>query len=335
MSLSAGSTDHLSLLNTLAPAPTAQPHLHAPAHPHSPAVKQDQPKKRADKPLQEKDPWEGGVDWGTVVWFSIIHAGALAAPFFFTWKAVALFFGLYWLTGGLGICLGYHRLLTHGSFQTYRPVRWLFAFLGGLAGEGSAVIWVANHRKHHAFSDKEGDPHSPRDGGLWSHMLWFMPNFGRKWHSDMGHHYAPDLMKDPVIRFLDKTFLAWFFVLAGVLWGIGYAFWDTKTAWSFVVWGMFVRMVWVYHVTWFVNSATHMWGYRNYETSDDSKNLWWVGVVAWGEGWHNNHHAYQRMARHGHKWWEVDLTYYSICVLEKLGLAWNVVHKVPAWQKPE
>ena len=169
----------------------------------------------------------------------------------------------------------------------------------------------------------------------WSHMLWFMPNFGRKWHADMGRHYAPDLVKDPVIRFLDKTFLVWFFVLAGVLWTIGYLGWNAYTGWSFVVWGMFVRMVWVYHITWAVNSATHMWGYRNYETTDDSKNLWWVGLLAWGEGWHNNHHAYQRMARHGHKWWEFDMTYYSIWLLEKMGLAWNVVHKVPAWQKPE
>ncbi len=119
------------------------------------------------------------------------------------------------------------------------------------------------------------------------------------------------------------------------MWTVGYVGWDAYTAWSFVVWGMFVRMVWVYHITWAVNSATHMWGYRNYETSDDSKNLWWVGLLAWGEGWHNNHHAYQRMARHGHKWWEFDMTYYSIWLLEKVGLAWNVVHKVPAWQKPE
>jgi len=226
-------------------------------------------------------------------------------------------------------------LLTHGSFQTYRPVKWFFAFLGGLAGEGSAVIWVANHRKHHAHSDKEEDPHSPRDGAWWSHMLWFMPNFGRKWHDNMGLHYAPDLVKDPAIRFLDKTFLLWFFVLGAIMWTVGYVFWDAHTAWSFVVWGMFVRMVWVYHITWAVNSATHMWGYRNYETSDDSKNLWWVGLLAWGEGWHNNHHAFQRMARHGHKWWEIDLTYYAICVLEKVGLAWNVVKKIPVLQKPE
>ncbi|MCC7085867.1 MAG: fatty acid desaturase [Pirellulales bacterium] len=335
MSLSAVSTE----LNTLPTASTAAPQSQSQLL-RSPAAKQgnsqdDTPKQRSSKPLQPRDPWERGIDWGTVIWFSVVHLGALAAPFYFTWKAVALFVGLYWLTGGVGICLGYHRLLTHGSFQTYRPMKWLIAFVGGLAGEGSAVIWVANHRKHHAHSDKEGDPHSPRDGGLWSHMLWFMPNFGRKWHSDMGEHYAPDLMKDPVIRFLDKTFLLWFFVLAGVLFTIGYVGWDAYTGWSFVVWGMFVRMVWVYHVTWFVNSATHIWGYRNYETTDDSKNLWWVGLLAWGEGWHNNHHAYQRVARYGHKWWEIDFTYYTICAMEKLGLAWNVVHKVPAWQKPE
>jgi stearoyl-CoA desaturase (delta-9 desaturase) len=333
MSLLVDSNDDSAAVPTTAAAVLDNPLATHPAPLTTHAVTQS--KRRPDKPLQVGDPWEGGLDWGTIIWFSIVHAGALAAPFFFTWKALGLFFGMYWLTGGVGICLGYHRLLTHGSFQTYRPVKWLIAFLGGLAGEGSAVIWVANHRKHHAYSDKEGDPHSPRDGGLWSHMLWFMPNFGRKWHDDMGRHFAPDLVKDPVIRFLDKTFLLWFFVLGGALWSIGYFCWDAYTAWSFVVWGMFVRMVWVYHITWFVNSATHIWGYRNYETTDDSKNLWWVGLLGWGEGWHNNHHAYQRMARHGHKWWEVDLTYYAICTLEKVGLAWNVVHKVPAWQKPE
>ena len=251
-------------------------------------------------------------------------------------KPSALFVGLYWLTGGMGICLGYHRLLTHGSFQTYRPVRWLFAFLGGLAGEGSAVIWVANHRKHHAHSDKEGDPHSPRDGGLVEpHAVVHAQlrsqvarRHGPALRSRLGERPDHSLSRQNISRVVLR---AW----RGILWTIGYVGWDSYTAWSFVVWGMFVRMVWVYHITWAVNSATHMWGYRNYETTDDSKNLWWVGLLAWGEGWHNNHHAYQRMARHGHKWWEIDLTYYSIWRLEKLGLAWNVVHKVPAWQKPE
>ena len=116
--------------------------------------------------------------------------------------------------------------------------------------------------------------------------------------------------------------------------GIGYWAGGWPMAASLVVWGMFVRLSFVLHSTWLVNSASHMFGYRNYETTDDSTNLWWVGILAFGEGWHNNHHAYQRMARHGHKWWEVDLTYVAICALEKLGLAWNVVRRIPAHQKP-
>ena len=220
--------------------------------------------------------------------------------------------------GGLGITLCFHRLLTHGSFQTYRPVRWLLTLFGTFSGEGSAITWVANHRKHHAHSDKPGDPHSPHDGPWWSHMFWFTPCFGKTWHEELTGKYAPDLRKDPVMRFLHIAFLPLQIGLGGVLFAIGYFGWDAYTAWSFVFWGVFVRMVYVWHVTWFVNSATHMWGYRNYETSDDSTNLWWVGLLAFGEGWHNNHHAFQRMARHGHKWWEVDVTYLAICVMEKL-----------------
>ena len=241
---------------------------------------------------------------------------------------------LGWLTGSIGVCMGYHRQLTHGSFRTYRPIRWLLALIGGLSGEGSALTWVANHRKHHVYSDQEGDPHSPRDGRWWSHMLWFMPDFGRKHYDTLIARFAPDLDKDPVMRFLHKFFLPSHVILGAALFAIGYFGWDTYTAWSFVVWGMFVRLVYVLHVTWFVNSATHLWGYRNYETTDDSRNLWWVGLLAFGEGWHNNHHAFQRMARHGHKWWEIDMTYWAILRLEKVGLAWNVVKEVPKHTKP-
>ncbi|HJS09251.1 MAG TPA: fatty acid desaturase [Pirellulales bacterium] len=260
--------------------------------------------------------------------------GALGAFFFFTWKAVALFTVLFWVTGSLGVCMGYHRLLTHGSFTTYRPIRWLFALLGSLSGEGSAITWVATHRKHHAHSDTDDDPHSPRDGGLWAHFLWLMPNHGAKHHKELAARYAPDLVKDPMMRFLHSSFLVWHWLLGAALYFTGWFFWDSYTGWSFIFWGVFLRMVYVLHVTWFVNSATHMWGYRNYKTSDDSTNLWWVGILAFGEGWHNNHHAYQRMARHGHKWWEVDITYWAICALEKVGLAWNVVRKIPAHQQP-
>ncbi|HEX4128812.1 MAG TPA: fatty acid desaturase [Pirellulales bacterium] len=278
--------------------------------------------------------WDNGLDWPVVVWIAVCHIGALAAPFYFTWKALGLFAVLSWFTGCVGVTLGYHRQLTHGSFNTYKPIRWLLAFIGGLSGEGSAITWVANHRKHHAFSDKEGDPHSPRDGGWWSHMLWFMPDWGRKHHDELTARYAPDLVKDPVMRTLHTLFLPLHVGTAVLLYAIGYFGWDNYTGISFVAWGMFVRLLYVLHITWFVNSATHLWGYRNYETSDDSRNLWWVGLLAFGEGWHNNHHAYQRMAKHGHKWWEFDLTYLHILAMENLGLAWDVVHDVPPRTRP-
>jgi stearoyl-CoA desaturase (delta-9 desaturase) len=233
---------------------------------------------------------------------------------------------LYWITGSLGVCLGYHRLLTHGSFATTRPVRLFFAWLGGISGEGSALLWVANHRKHHAFSDEEGDPHTPYDGGLWSHMLWLFPSHPS---ADVAAHvrrWAPDLDRDPWIRFLHTTFILWHFVVGGSLLAAGWFVGGPRLGVSWLVWGLAVRMVIVFHVTWFVNSASHIWGYRNYDTTDNSRNLWWVGLLAFGEGWHNNHHAFQRMAKHGHRWWEVDVTYWAILALEKTGLAWNVVH---------
>ena len=126
-----------------------------------------------------RNPWQNGFDWPIVIFMTLIHILAIGAFFCFTWKGLAILLALGWLTGGIGVCLGYHRLLTHGSFQTYRPVKWLLAFIGQLSGQGSAVTWIANHRMHHAFSDKEGDPHSPHDGGWWSHMLWFTPYFGQ------------------------------------------------------------------------------------------------------------------------------------------------------------
>jgi stearoyl-CoA desaturase (delta-9 desaturase) len=185
------------------------------------------------------------------------------------------------------------------------------------------------HRKHHQHSDQDGDPHSPRDGAWWSHMLWLFPRPNKAdWNATL-KRYAPDMLKDPFMRMLDKTFLLWHFAAGAVLLAVGWAFWDFYTGLSFLIYGMFVRMVYVLHVTWLVNSASHMWGYRNYETHDNSRNLWWVGLLAYGEGWHNNHHAFQRGARHGHRWWELDLTYTVIAILRRLGLAWDVVRDLP------
>jgi stearoyl-CoA desaturase (delta-9 desaturase) len=217
---------------------------------------------RDESIADEENVWARGLDWPTVLWISFAHIGAFGALFFFTWKAVALFAVLFWITGSLGVCMGYHRLLTHGSFTTYKPVRWLFALVGSLSGEGSAITWVATHRKHHAHSDQEGDPHSPHDGGLWAHFLWLMPNHGAKHHTELAARYAPDLVKDPMLRFLHSTFLVWHWLLAAVLFFVGWFFWDAYTGWSFIFWGVFFRMVYLLHITRFVKTATHIWGYR-------------------------------------------------------------------------
>ena len=304
---------------------------HLPRQETKPA--QPQPRKAMETempPANSWAMWRRGLDWPTVIWIGLVHVTALAAPFFFTWPAFWTCVALSLVTGSLGVCMGYHRLLTHGSFQTYRPIRWLLAFLGGLSGEGSALTWVANHRKHHAFSDKEGDPHSPRDGKWWSHMFWFMPNLGQKWHRELLSRYAPDMLKDRGMVILHKLFLPSHFILGAALFAVGYfgeaiGLGGWRYGLSMLLWGLCVRMVYVMHITWLVNSATHLWGYRNYETTDDSRNLWWVGLLAFGEGWHNNHHAFQRVAAQGHRWWEVDVTYWIILAMEKTGLAWNVV----------
>lgn len=274
--------------------------------------------------------WRKGLDWPVVIWIVAVHALAVAAPFYFSWQALVTCLVLIGMTGSLGVCMGYHRLLTHGSFKTYRPVRWLLAFLGGLSGEGSALTWVANHRKHHAFSDHDGDPHSPRHGKWWSHITWFMPNRGMKWHKELLQRYAPDMMKDRVMIVLHKLFLPSHLAVGLGLFLVGYfgtalGMGGWKYGLSMLAWGTGMRMLYVFHVTWFVNSISHMWGYRNYETTDDSRNNWLVGLLAFGEGWHNNHHAYQRVASQGHKWWEIDPTYWMILLMEKTGLAWDVV----------
>jgi len=269
------------------------------------------------------------VDWPVIGWIAAIHLGILAAPFCFTWTGLFTCLFLGWLTGGIGICLGYHRLLTHGSFQTYPFMFRLIGLIGLLAGQGPPIQWVANHRKHHLHSDQPGDPHSPRDGRWWSHILWLIPYHSSEEIQATHQRFAPDLLKDPFMRFLQRTFLFWHLGFGALLYGIGYWLGGSEIALSMLVYGMFVRLFYVLHATWFVNSATHIWGYRNYETTDDSRNLWWVALLTYGEGWHNNHHKYQRMAKNGHKWWELDMTYGAILVLEKLGLAWKVIKTIP------
>jgi len=257
----------------------------------------------------------------------------LAAPFTFTWTGLIVALVLHYITGSLGICLGYHRLLTHTGMKTYNWVRYTFATIGTLAGEGSALDWVADHRKHHACSDQEGDPHSPHDGSIWSHIFWLAFHTHNGDRKAYLQRWVPDLYKERGMRILDVMFLPLHIATGALLFAIGYAVSGMELGLSLLVWGMFVRLVAVLHATWLVNSASHMFGYRNYETTDDSRNNWLVAIVAYGEGWHNNHHAYPRMAKHGHRWWEFDITWQMIRLLRATGLVWDVVDYRTAAEK--
>ncbi len=245
-----------------------------------------------------------------------MHVGALAAFFTFSWKALGVCIFLWWLSGCIGITLGYHRYFTHRSYATPKIVEYLLAICGCLAGEAGPIAWVAAHRYHHTYSDTERDPHSPLKGFWWAHMTWL---FGREKflaEFDSYKRYTPDMAKDRFLVFLDKYHMLPVLTLAAILYAMG--------GWPYIVWGMFVRSVFVYHSTWLVNSASHVWGYRNFETTDQSRNNWWVALLSFGEGWHNNHHAFQRSARHGMKWWELDLTYLTIQIMWIFGLAWHI-----------
>ncbi len=287
----------------------------------------------SETPLDEQAAWQAerkkrtdqGLDWPIAFWLGLLHVGALAAPFTFTWQGLGLMLFLGWLTGSIGICLGFHRLFTHRSFKTSKTMRWIVGAIGGLAGEGSAIHWVANHRKHHAFSDQIGDPHSPHDGPYWSHVFWCMWARTKSDYDAFNKRWAPDLAADPVMLFLDRTFILWHVGLTAILFAVGYLTSGLYMGCSLVVWGMFLRLVYVLHSTWLVNSASHMWGYKTYETTDDSRNNWWVAILTYGEGWHNNHHAFPTMARAGHQWWEYDPTFWVIRLMEKCGLIWDVV----------
>lgn len=258
------------------------------------------------------------LSWASVVFFAIVHGLALLAPWFFSWSALGTMILLHWFLGSIGICLGYHRLLSHRSFQVPKWLEYAIALIGATALQGGPIFWVAGHRLHHAHTeDEEKDPYSARRGFWWSHMLWMIYPKSDFFNPDKYCKYAPDLARDPFYLWLDKYFLLLQIPLAVGLYLLG--------GWSFIIWGMCVKSVLLWHSTWFINSVTHMWGYRTFETNDNSRNLWWAAIVTYGEGWHNNHHAYPNVAKAGWRWWEVDVTWWAIQVLRALGLATKVV----------
>jgi sn-1 stearoyl-lipid 9-desaturase len=253
--------------------------------------------------------------WATGVALGAIHLAALAAflPGLTSWSAVAVMLVLGYVTGGIGIALGFHRALTHRSYRLWRPLEYAVTVCGCLALQGSPIDWVATHRAHHANTDRAGDPHDANEGFAWSHVLWLVkPNAAVPGLAER-ERYAPDLIADPFYRRIDRTHALFTVILAGVLYLLGGLPW--------VVWGIFVRLALVYQITWLVNSAAHTIGYRTFRTADRSTNCWWVALLGWGEGWHNNHHAFPFSARHGLRWFEFDATWLLIRVLAAVGLA--------------
>jgi fatty-acid desaturase len=252
------------------------------------------------------------INWVTAGFMVAFHVLAVAAFWFFSWQNLVVALVLHWMAVGFGISLGYHRLHTHRGFKTSRTFEYFLAICGTLTLEGGPIFWVATHRKHHQLSDHDGDPHSPREGGFWAHMGWIL--FGDTHHNNtelMGR-YAPDLGRDQFYRWLNSYHWVPLTTLGFILLAAG--------GWSMVLWGIFLRVVVGLHGTWLVNSATHMWGTRRFETRDDSRNSWWVALLTFGEGWHNNHHAHPVSARHGLAWYEFDISWITLKIFNAMGL---------------
>lgn len=256
------------------------------------------------------------LQWSTIIAVAIFHILALAALFTFSWQNLLAFVVLWWISGSLGIGLGYHRLLTHGGYKVPKWLEYFLTVCGTMALQSGALMWVTTHRIHHAHTETDKDPHSPRNGTYWAHIGWIFRGTAQVQPKWAVQKYAPDLLKDKVHVFLDKYYYV-FTILTGIaLFAIG--------GFSMVLWGVFLRIVFGWHSTWLVNSATHMWGKRRFETRDDSTNNGLIALVTFGEGWHNNHHAHPRSARHGLTWKEFDLNWLQIKFLEKIGLAKKV-----------
>ena len=267
--------------------------------------------------------------WRYVISLALMHVLALLVllPWLFSWSGVVLFAaGVFFF--GQGVNLGYHRLLAHTSLRVPKWLERAFVVLAMCSMQDTPVKWVTAHRHHHKFSDEQADAHSPLAGFWWSHMGWlFRPNPSIR--GPIAYQtYSHDLLRDPFYRRLERDWRlpvliylahAALFFLAG--WAVG----GVQLGASWLVWGVILRTVAVWHITWAVNSLTHVMGYRNYETPENSRNNWLLGIFASGEGWHNNHHHDSASASNQHRWWEIDFTWYNIWLLERLGLATKVI----------
>jgi len=257
-----------------------------------------------------------GINWHTATFMALFHIGAVAALFMFSWQALVAAVVLWWISASLGVGMGFHRLLTHRGYKTPKLVEYFITFCGLLALEGGAINWVVTHRIHHAHTDAPGDPHTPREGGWWAHIGWMLKGTAQSHDKETMARYAPDMVKDRFHVLANDYYWVPIILLAIGLLALG--------GWPFVLWAVFFRVTFNFHSTWLVNSATHMWGRRRFATRDDSTNNWWVALLTFGEGWHNNHHAFPTAARHGLAWYEIDLNWWGIRTLQFLRLAKSV-----------
>jgi len=262
---------------------------------------------------EEVVPTKRHINWSKSIFLSVFHVGALAALFFWSWPAVISAVLLYWVAGSLGVGMGYHRLLTHRGYKVPKIVEYFLVTCASLSLQGGPIEWSTTHRMHHAHTDRQGDPHTPREGRWWSHVGWIVAGTAQKHERVVVERYAPDLLKDRYYVWLSRYYCVPLILLALVLLALG--------GWRVVMWSVFLRVTLGLQATWLVNSATHLWGRRRFDTGEDSRNSWWVALLTFGEGWHNNHHAHPTSARHGLRWYEIDFNWWGIRVLQLLGLA--------------
>jgi sn-2 palmitoyl-lipid 9-desaturase len=272
---------------------------------------------------------------GRTAGFLVFHGVALLAPWTFSFAGVTTGAVLFILTGLFGIGLGYHRLLCHRSFQTTRWLRYPFTFLGLLAFQEGPLTWCAIHRLHHRHTDTDQDPQMSGRGFLWAHILWAVAHLEGGLLPGQSLTVVGDLRRERVLCWMERLLYAANGLFAVSLFLFGWLFGDLALGLSLLVWGFFLRVVLGWHVTLLVNSVNHRWGYRNYPSRDNSRNCWLVALLTFGEGWHNNHHHRPRCAAHGHRWFEIDMTYGVIRLLERWGLAHAVVHPPGKGAKPE
>jgi sn-2 palmitoyl-lipid 9-desaturase len=270
--------------------------------------------------------WRHKTNSFKVVIALLLHILVVFAPA--TYRRLEFFLCIFttYLVLQFGLVLGYHRLLSHRCFVTHAWLKRCLSLVGALAMQSGPISWVATHRLHHRIAEQEFDPHSPKHGLLWAHFFWIFFEHPRLSQSDKRTMIAHDLYADAFIRFCEEKFILLNAAVTAGIFLIGVGVGGLSRGFSFLVWIVAVRIVCLWHITFLTNSLGHTLGYRNFDTPDDSRNVWILGVLALGDGWHNNHHAFPACAAHGRRWFEMDFTYRLILVFERRGLAWNVRH---------